>query len=444
MTDSGNTTRALAALVVAARVALLLALVAVLAPLVTRDPGMLDTLLRRAQPVEAWSEASVVFARDGATPRQRRDLRSDLQAHLAHHATLSIRFMRATVSDDPGFVASAGDVLVDNTNALRDTLEPAIGPQRAAAFARNWEQQTRQLFSYATGVRDDDDDARQEARRQLATYVGDQAALLADATRGRLPGDLATTTLQQHIDLLLRQIDAYGASNYAQAYALEREAFATMYGFGGTVATAAAGHDPRRYTLPPREQIASSLSLLLDEHVALSNAVVRAGASGSSEFGAAAAALDANTADLTGAMNALLGDGQARRFNRRWIAHIDLLMRYAVAVADNDVAARSRLQRRLDATMRGFGPALSRATGGRVGATQLSNGMTTHQYQMLDQISAFVAADYEQAHENAYDAYTHMHGVATRLGRALGGAVSDGLPRGGAATGGGGAASASS
>lgn len=444
MAHGGGTTRVLATLVVIVRVALVLALIAVVVPLVAGEPGVLDRLLRRTQPVDSWTEASVVFTRDGATPKQRRELRSQLQAHLSHHAALSVRFMRATVADDPGFVASASDVLVGNTEDLRSTLEPAIGAERAARFAGQWEQLTSQLFRYAAGVRDTDDTARDQAREELATMVDDLAALLDNATRGRLSAGVTATTLQQQIDLLLFQIDAYGARNYAQAYALQREAFATMYGFGETIATAAAGRNPQRRRPTPREEVAASITLLLDEHVAVSNDVVRAGANGSSEFGAAAATLDANSSDLTHAMSSLLGGKRAQQFNRRWVSHINLLMRYAAAVAENDIAARTRLQRRLDTTMRGFGPALAKATGGRIPKALLTNGMTTHQYQMLDQISAFVAADYEQAHESAYDAYTHMHGVANRLGHALGAAVVDELPRGGAATGGGGTASSRS
>lgn len=441
---NGQTTRVLATLSVVVRVVLVLALIAVIAPMVAGEPGVLDRLIGRGSTVDDWSEASAVFTRDGATPAQRRELRSHLQAHLAHHATLSVRFMRATVSGDPEFVETANAVLVRNTQDLRGTLQPALGDKAADQFAELWEQQTRHLFSYAAGVRDDDEAARDEAHRNLSSTIADQSALLDGATGGRLSADLAATKLQMQADLLLFQIDAYGEHNYAQAYELEREAFGNMYPLGAAIAAAAAGKDPRRISTTPREEIASSLALLMEEHVELSIDVIRAGANGSSEFGAAATALDANTAELTRAMSTLLGKGPARRFNRRWVRHIDLMMRYTVAVAEQDVAARTELQRRLDATMRGFGPALAKATGGKVKARMLTNAMTTHQYQMLDQISSFVSADYEQAHDTAYDAYMHMNGAATRLGRALGAAVRDGLPRGGAATGGGGMATPTS
>jgi len=437
---NGQTTRVLATLSVVIRVVLVLALIAVIVPMIVGEPGVLDRLIGRGSTVDDWSEASAVFTRDGATPAQRRELRSELQAHLAHHATLSVRFMRATVSGDPEFVETANAVLVRNTEDLRDTLQPAIGDAGAERFAELWEQQTRHLFSYAAGVRDGDEAARDEARRNLTTTITEQAELLDGATGGRLGADLAATKLQMQVDLLLFQIDAYGDHNYTQAYELEREAFANMYPLGAAVAAAAAGKDPQRISTTPREEIASSLALLMDEHVELSIDVIRAGANGSSEFGAAASALDANTAELTRATSTLLGKGPARRFNRRWVRHIDLLMRYTVAVAEDDVAERTALQRRLDTTMRGFGPALAKATGGTVKARMLTNAMTTHEYQMLDQISSFVRADYEQAHDIAYDAYIHMNGAATRLGRALGAAVRDGLPRGGAATGGGGTA----
>lgn len=443
MTTKDGTTRLLGALVVTVRVALVLALIAVIAPMVTGETGVLDRLISRGRTVDSWTEASVVFARDGATPRQRKQLRSQLQAHLAHHATLSIRFMRATVSGDPTFVDAANAVLVRNTDDIRTTLQPALGDEHATAFAAAWEQHTRHLFSYAAGVRDSDKAAMDEAKSQLATYVDEQSKRLADATNGELGAELAATKLQMQIDLLLFQIDAYGTHNYAQAYELERAAFANMYPLGAAIAAAAAGKDPRNISTSPHEETASSLALLMDEHVELSVDVVRAGASGASEFGAAASALDDNTAELTSALDTLLGHRRAKRFNRRWIAHVDQLMRYTVAVAENDVEARTELQRKLEKTMSGFGPALSKATGGKVKAKAIANDMTTHQYQMLDQISSYINADYERAHDTAYDSYVHMNDLAQRLGRKLGKAVRDGLPRGGAATGGGGAATSS-
>jgi hypothetical protein len=440
---NGDRTRLLATAGVVIRVLLIIALIAVIVPMAAGETGVLDRLLRRDTSMNPWAEASVVFARDGATGAQRRELRSQLQAHLAHHATLSVRFMRATVSDDPEFVETANAVLVRNTEDLRATLEPAIGEQLAGRFATLWEQQTGHLFSYAAAVRDSDEAARDEARHTLTESVAAQSALLDDATGGRLGTDLAAAKLQMQIDLLLFQIDAYGEHDFAQAYELEREAFANMYPLGAAIAAAAAGKDPRNVSTTPREEIASSVALLLDEHVELSIDVIRAGANGSAEFGAAAAALDDNTTEVTRAMRTLLGS-RAARFNRRWVRHIDLLMQYTVAVAEDDVAERTRLQRELDDTMRSFGPALARATGGRVAPRMMRTAMTTHQYQMLDQISAFVTSDYERAHDTAYDAYVHMNGAATRLGRSLGAAVRDGLPRGGAATGGGGMASTSS
>lgn len=440
MTTTSSTTRLLGAFVVIVRVALVLALIAVIAPMVAGESGVLDRLINRERPVDAWTEASVVFIRDGATPAQRRKLRSQLQAHMAHHATLSVRFMRATVSGDPGFVDAANAVLVRNTADIRQTLQPALGDNHATAFADAWEQHTRHLFSYAAGVRDNDQAAMDDAKAQLSDYVTEQSTLLAEATKGQLSADLAATKLQMQIDLLLFQVDAYGTHNYAQAYELERGAFANMYPLGAAIAAAAAGEDPQSISTSPREETASSLALLMDEHVELSIDVVRAGATGASEFGAAASALDDNTSDLTAAFDTLLGPRRAKRFNRGWVTHVDQLMRYTVAVAEDDVEARTTLQRKLDKTMRGFGPALAKATGGKVKAKVIANDMTTHQYQMLDQISAYINTDFERAHDTAYDAYVHMNGVAQRLGNALGKAVRDGLPRGGAATGGGGTA----
>jgi hypothetical protein len=439
-TDRTRTTGVLSTVTALIRLILIIVCILAVVALATGGTDLLDRLPGRGLAGDDWAEANVVFARDGATPEQRRQLRSRLQSQLAHHATLSIRFMRATVSGDPGFVDAANDVLVRNVDELRATLEPAIGGDRAARFAAQWSDTSQQLFAYAKALRDDDDVARQKARDDLDRSVAVLAEVLAEATGGQLGADIARTKLQMQTDLLLFQIDAYDDHDHSQAYELEREAFANMYPLGAAIAAAATGRDPSATSMAPREETASRLALLFDEHVELSIDTLRAGTSGAPEFAAAAAALDANTADLRRATVTLLGARRARTFNQRWTRHIDLLMRYTVAVAEGDLTARTTLQRRLDDTMRGFGPALAKATGGRVGRRMVANAMTAHEFAMIDHISAYVATDYERAHDTAYDAYSNMNQTAHRIGRAVGGAVEAGLPQGGAATGGGGTA----
>lgn len=440
--DRTRTTSVLSTVTALIRLVLIVVCILAVIALATGGTDLLDRLPGRGLAGDDWAEANVVFARDGATPKQRRQLRSQLQAQLAHHATLSIRFMRATVSGDPGFVDAATDVLVRNVDELRTTLEPAIGGDRAERFAGQWSTTTEQLFAYAKALRDDDEAAQQRARDELDRSVATLAEVLSEATGGQLGVDLARTKLQMQTDLLLFQIDAYDGHDYTQAYQLEREAFANMYPLGAAVAAAATGRDPAATGTSPREEIASTLALLLDEHVELSIDTLRAGTSGAPEFAAAAATLDANTADLRRTMVTLLGAKRARAFNQRWARHIDLLMRYTVAVAEDDLTARTTLQRKLDDTMRGFGPALAKATGGRVSRRMVANAMTAHEFAMIDHVSAYVATDYQRAHDTAYDAYDHMNRTAHRIGRALGRAIESGLPQGGAATGGGGMAAA--
>lgn len=438
--DRTRATSVLSTVTALIRLVLIVVCILAVVALATGGSDLLDRLPGRGVAGDDWAEANVVFTRDGATPQQRRQLRSRLQAQLAHHATLSIRFMRATVTGDPGFVDAANDVLVRNVDELRVTLEPAIGEKPAERFSAQWSETTQQLFAYAQALRDDDDAARQGAREELDRSVATLAEVLSEATGGELAVDLARTKLQMQTDLLLFQIDAYDGHDHSQAYQLEREAFANMYPLGAAIAAAATGRNPAATGTPPREEIASTLAMLLDEHVELSIDTVRAGTNGAPEFAAAAAALDANTADLRRTMATLLGARRARVFNQRWSRHIDLLMRYTVAVAEGDLTARTTLQRQLDDTMRGFGPALAKATGGRVGRRMVSNAMTAHEFAMIDHISAYVATDYERAHDTAYDAYSHMNQTAHRIGRALGRSVEAGLPQGGAATGGGGMA----
>ena len=361
---------------------------------------------------------------------------SQLQTLLSHQATLAMRLTRATLTDDPGFVDAAGNALVRNVDDLEAALTRAVGADAAQRLSSQWERQTQSLFQYATGVRDDDVDARRLATRQIDGVVEDQATLLARLGDGRVDRAAVADALRSYFDHQIRQVQRFGAGDHGRAYELQRLAFAATFPLARTTAQAAVRvPDPS-----PTDELRTALSMLLGEHVELAIDTMRAGATGAEDFEAAAAALDANTRDVTEAMDALFGAKQAQAFNEVWADHIDLFVDYTVAVVEGDAAARDAVREKFDRVMRRFGTTLQRTTGGLVDADVVTEEMGAHEQHLIDQIEQYADDDYRAAHQVSYAAYQHIRHVARVLAAPFAKAVAEDIPRGGSQTGGGGMA----
>ena len=361
-------------------------------------------------------------------------LSTQLEALLGHHVTLVIRFMRATVSGDPGFVDTADAALVRNTEDLTAALTPTVGEQQAQAFGELWQQQVQALFNYAAGVRDDDQGAKDDALAELDRFVDDQSALIAELTNGRLPREEAAEHLRDKVAQLTDQVDAYAAEDYKRAYALQRKAYALMFPIGMALADATQ-EMPAKPT--PTDQLSSALAQLLGEHVEIAIDAMRAGVEGAPEFEAAAGALNANTEDVAGAMDSLFGADRAEAFNQLWADHINLFVEYTVAVAEKDETAKKAVAGRFEKVISRFGTTLADTTDGEVDADVVQEAMTGHEHQLFEQIEVYADQRYGEAHDLSYVAYEHIRGTANVLAMGFAEAVGENLPLGGPDTGGG-------
>ena len=122
-----------------------------------------------------------------------------------------------------------------------------------------------------------------------------------------------------------------------------------------------------------------------------------------------------------------------------WAAHIAALMQFAVAVAGDDDAAQSRARAALDQFPARLGAVLARVAGGPAGRA-LVTSLQMHDQQLLQQVTAFAAGDYESSAQLASHGYDHMFGVARVLADALESMATAAAPRRGARTGAGGMA----
>ena len=213
--------------------------------------------------------------------------------------------------------------------------------------------------------------------------------------------------------------------------------FSTGKNLAGAIAVNPAGELPAGFNSPP-ERLRSALGQLLGEHAELAFDATRDVVAGNPGAQAAAAALNGNTQDIDAAMQAALGTRTAAKFGGIWAQHIDALVAFSMAVAQNDDAAQTAARRRLERFPTALGQLLSPLAAGRVEASQVLGALKEHDQQLLQQVTAYAAKDYPRAHDIAYAGYDHMFGIATTLADALEGNAASTAPKGGAATGGGG------
>jgi hypothetical protein len=434
MTTSG-TTRPLALLVMSARLLAAVVALGLLAYAVRGDILPIAQLASVPHSIGAVVTTSADTEPAPSNPVGRGQLRRQFQELFAHHATLATRFMRSTVSEDPGFVEAANAVLVRNTNDLRAALTNVVHPDDAEAVARGWQTQSQALFGYAAALRDGDGAARRDAGSALGDHVQDQAALLVTATNGRLDRNEVSASLQMQVDLLRYQIDAYARGNYGQAYKLERETYTQTDPLAADLASAAAHRAPGSAGSRPREELNSQLSSLLGLHAELAVDAMRAGVAGDSkEFRAATGALVANSGQLATVFDSTTGTRSSRRLSELWTTQTDLLLRYAAAVADEDLPTRRELRKRLRAAGVRYGRVLASVSPDGGDAAAASDALRSLQMTLVEQVEAYARGDHATAHDVAYAAHHRAHGLARVLAEIL----VTGLPKGGAQTGGGG------
>jgi hypothetical protein len=360
-----------------------------------------------------------------------------LQALLGQHSVLAAEFMRGRIRGDENFAQSANAALGRNTDAMAQLLGDLLGAATAKRFAALWAEHVVELFTYAGGLADQDDDVRVEAREELIEYEQDLAAFFVDASHGRLTTKAANAAMRMHVDHLLKQADAYAAHDYAASDRLYRESYQHTYDLGGTVAVAMLPAKDVKVLRTPIWRLRSQLGRLLAEHVVLVEDVTRAAVTNGPDFAAAGQMLNGNTRDLAAAMDGMFGAKAAKDFQDLWAHHVDQVVAYAAATEAQDSARREQARASLHALEARMAAFLEGATGRRLRSTSLADALLAHDQLLLRHAEAYAAKQYDTAQEMAFETYEHMTEMARLLADAFGATVAARLPVGGAATGGG-------
>ena len=175
----------------------------------------------------------------------------------------------------------------------------------------------------------------------------------------------------------------------------------------------------------PAADLRVTLDSLLGEHALLAIAATQKGLDGDKDFEAAAAALDANSVELSEAIGSVYGDEAAKQFldgPSLWRDHIGFFVDYTVGLATKDKAAQQEAVENLTGYSGAFSGFLADATG--LPQDALQDGLGEHIMQLKGQIDAYAAGDYDEAYGLTRDAFAHM----IMTGDTLAGAIAEQSP----------------
>jgi hypothetical protein len=334
---------------------------------------------------------------------------------LAEHAVLAAFTTEAGLTGSPDFQQGAA-ALTANGTALGAAVGSVYGSAAATAFDKGWAQHIGYFVDYTTATAKHDSAGRAKARAELQGYAASFGKFLATATG--LPAGAVQGALAAHVQEHMLIIDDFAAHRYPQAYALERQSYQHMVMVGDTLAGAIAKQkglagDATSTAVTTRVK----LDTLLGEHTALAFYATQKGLTGAPDFPDAAAALTANTNDLSQLIGSAYGPAAAGTFQGQWAGHIGDLVLYTTATAKHDAAGQAKAVAALNTYVTTFGSFLAKTTGLPASAVQAALKM--HVMQHKAEIDEYSAHNYAGAYAQSQQAYAHMYAVGDILAAAI-------------------------
>jgi hypothetical protein len=166
-------------------------------------------------------------------------------------------------------------------------------------------------------------------------------------------------------------------------------------------------------------ELRAGLNTLLSEHVLLAASATGAALAGRDpEFQAAAAALDANSVDISKAIGSVYGRDAEMAFLPLWRKHIGFVVDYTVGVATKDKAKQSKAVSDLVGYTEDFGAFLSSANP-NLPKNTVAGLVKGHILTLKDVIDAQAAKDYGKTYTALRTAASHMQMIANPLADAI-------------------------
>ncbi|KAA0544605.1 copper amine oxidase [Bacillus sp. BGMRC 2118] len=185
------------------------------------------------------------------------------------------------------------------------------------------------------------------------------------------------------------------------------------------------GHGTATHTMEapsvstPATELRAALDALLSEHAYLAVVAMQKGIDGSGDFEAVAGALNQNTENLAKAVETVYGAEGAAQFKTIWSSHIGYFVDYVKATGANDQAAKDKALADLDQYRVEQAAFFETATGGKLKANELEEGLKVHINQLLWAFDNYVADDFDKTYDSVRESLHHMFGFSKGLSWAI-------------------------
>jgi ABC-type transporter lipoprotein component MlaA len=199
---------------------------------------------------------------------------------------------------------------------------------------------------------------------------------------------------------------------------------------GSPPASPAAGHDgmsmgvttttaPGTATKASPEQLGAQFEQLLGRHALLAARLMRSAVMAAPDFRqAAVASLQENTDALSQLVGSAYGSAQGERYRQLWQRRTDDLFAYANGVAGNDASAKQTARAALMTDADAYGSWLAEASNGQARAGDAATFARTNVQELMQQLDAYAAHDYDKAYQLERSAYEQMFTGGATLAKA--------------------------
>jgi hypothetical protein len=189
---------------------------------------------------------------------------------------------------------------------------------------------------------------------------------------------------------------------------------------GAPAASSAAGHDAMDMgvttttvtgtaTKASPEQLGARFDQLLGRHALLAVRLMRSVVMAAPDFRqAAVASLQENTDALSQLVGSAYGSAQGQRYQQLWQRRTDDLFSYANGVAGDDASAKQTARAALMTDADAYGSWSAEASNGQVRASDAATVARTNVEELMQQLDAYAAHDYNKAYQIERSAYEHV------------------------------------
>jgi hypothetical protein len=165
-------------------------------------------------------------------------LRSNLSEALGEHVALVIAAMRAASGNNTSDFKGLGGALNRNTQGLAGAIGTLFGTSAAAGFQSLWADHVDGLLTVTSASATSNSAQEQSGRRQLRKFEPALAAFLNGATQSRIGANALAHAIAMHDEMLLEEVQAFQAKDYAKAHDLGYQAYDEMFDLAGQLSHA--------------------------------------------------------------------------------------------------------------------------------------------------------------------------------------------------------------